>query len=1155
MTINKKLTESFISNFNYEVPKYKDVKKLLYDFYFTTIYLYGAALNEGNKGSGFGQKGITTKDLDDAEVENLKLVTKECVDNLKNHFRNIVRYSISCEFRHVFDGTVSHLITGMSELPDDVKQVFYAYDAEKAVTKGSIISNNPLIATSDPNKFTQRRPLKREINNASERQKAYAIFRSIQKKYGFSDSLMGEACAYGFDPDIFNWSSGYGGEPWKNIALGYKKLMDSKTLDSDIVWIDHIYDLQHNNNTLFDKLKVYSQDGGYTWLEKALDWKRDVRTIQEYENKVSGSLRPLVRWAAGRDVGLEDQYNLSSDYTKSIVEENLAPKDERIKLDAPFIVKVESMSNFNDVYTILSNKGFSFSGGDYMKDITDSLSKYKVAFFGADMAHMIKRYNKRNDSWSSTKKLRVLDSVPKGVPIYTLENIQDYKITNLSEVEDIILNKEFSLMINNSEQAEKVYNFITYYLKNINSQKTPSTSSLKVYLKNKGGGFPLCITSDGSSNNIYIDSAPIIPLYKERPQLSMKDFTKYYDDLIEKGKLIIPSKDATPTVSSNKENLPPDLQKYADYKFKPKDYTFEIKDNNYVVITNKEEYEAFQNYIFGNGHTWLSGDKTPLYLDTKSYPVTLAIEQGKLVKAYLDKEYVYYTLYNIPSLRNNFLYLAPLHEGEAPKAPQQNYDSSSILEKIKYYGNKVAVKINNPDQIETIMKATNASETKISNFKSYYDDDIVQDKKYSYYIFITINYDNSIDYSYLSSPTEEAEKKNIQVYAIQDGYTVLTFDNLVSKAKENDALIPNIFEEYGKVAVLIENEEQLENVMRALGATANKIGEFKNSYQSAVDNEYYSFFLFARPLSNGKDADFSYLENIDNEEERRNLETYAKKVGYKIITYEDLLDTSSPEEKEDEVDTTYFEYIKNKYIEQDLASDNNISYEKIVKQIEAMESHEISRVSFIVEDSYALGSLLKILDQQGYSFSGAFPGYTLEEIIGEVEDYPILIYLSYGSKIIVYSPTSEEHTWRTLIKPYLYSTTYALVISSKDNINPPSEYEDDPQPELGEGGEPIPVQKKKQTKINLYDILPIAVKVDNKNEWRELDKMMEAFGIGWESKNDVKNTQTYPEYFPYFIGITEHGMKHSKTSYEFTKKGLKVVTFNTFKNMYKRLEV
>jgi len=92
------------------------------------------------------------------------------------------------------------------------------------------------------------------------------------------------------------WSSEYGGKLWGDIADGWLKLNDAHSLRDMQVWIDHVYDLQHNNDTVFNKLRSYYKKG-WSWIKKALDHKARIKSGYELMDKVSGPMKKLAGFA------------------------------------------------------------------------------------------------------------------------------------------------------------------------------------------------------------------------------------------------------------------------------------------------------------------------------------------------------------------------------------------------------------------------------------------------------------------------------------------------------------------------------------------------------------------------------------------------------------------------------------------------------------------------------------------------------------------------------------------------------------------------------------------------------------------------------------------------------------------------------------------
>jgi len=160
----------------------------------------------------------------------------------------------------------------------------------------------------------------------SPRTRAYKATRNVVKALGLTDLEFATIAKRAFYD--FRWTSGYGGTAWGRIAEALMHLLESKTIEEKATWIDHAYDLQHNNYTVFDKLYTYSRPISNTgqphrWLISALDWKKEVIDIREFYFKVSPELRPAVARAAR-----EFHSGSIEDYIKNFVPRSIIILDE-----------------------------------------------------------------------------------------------------------------------------------------------------------------------------------------------------------------------------------------------------------------------------------------------------------------------------------------------------------------------------------------------------------------------------------------------------------------------------------------------------------------------------------------------------------------------------------------------------------------------------------------------------------------------------------------------------------------------------------------------------------------------------------------------------------------------------------------------------------
>jgi predicted nucleotidyltransferase len=140
----------------------------------------------------------------------------------------------------------------------------------------------------------------------------YKIIIDIQEKNNLSDIDF----SYILE-DIFmsnGWNPYFGGEVWANIVITWRNLLESKTINDKITWIDHAYDLQHNTDTIFDKLQYYYKSGNLNWIKNALDWKFNVSNILAFYNKVSSQLKPFISYISKQLKGETVEMGSNKDY-------------------------------------------------------------------------------------------------------------------------------------------------------------------------------------------------------------------------------------------------------------------------------------------------------------------------------------------------------------------------------------------------------------------------------------------------------------------------------------------------------------------------------------------------------------------------------------------------------------------------------------------------------------------------------------------------------------------------------------------------------------------------------------------------------------------------------------------------------------------------
>ena len=273
--INEELLLEQFSNWVYKPPK--DPEKLLYDFYFFTM---------------FGDKVETSNVKFDQALND---AVEEATDGLTKHMLKALKFALSSELRHIFDAIEGNVYD--YPLRKETKKFIRTFDN---YLKGYWASQtDPESKKKAPPKKMQKRmtgPIKGE--RQTERIAGYKSLAAAQKKLKISNTELGKMLEEIYR-DV-DWDSSYGGKSWQDIAEGYKWLAGAKDTKEKMRYIDHAYDLQHNNDTVFQKVQSYYKEGGgeYAWIRRALDWKRDVADIRGFYNKVSPNLKPVVAYAA-----------------------------------------------------------------------------------------------------------------------------------------------------------------------------------------------------------------------------------------------------------------------------------------------------------------------------------------------------------------------------------------------------------------------------------------------------------------------------------------------------------------------------------------------------------------------------------------------------------------------------------------------------------------------------------------------------------------------------------------------------------------------------------------------------------------------------------------------------------------------------------------
>jgi hypothetical protein len=316
----KLLLEAF-SNWEYKIPE--DRAELLFDFYMLV-----------NLGTPTDEKLKTS--LTDAVWKIMKY--------LKPNLLDCVFYAVCCEIRHLsftkeYDELWDQILNDSDNSNID-EALFYRRFADQMSSrmvrkfkgKGDIKNIELFLKEfiSDTHKFLKNIPKEKQYTdryisdkhsgNIPSRIDTYKKVNMIINKLGMSREECMEILQRIF-LDL-KWETEYGGQKWADICKGW--LMLSRANENSYVemvaTIDHVYHLQHNNGTVFNKLKsYYNEKTQYTWVKKALDKRANMKSLFEIYKDISVGLRRFAAAVIYNTTGqtLEAFLNNSTSINKS----------------------------------------------------------------------------------------------------------------------------------------------------------------------------------------------------------------------------------------------------------------------------------------------------------------------------------------------------------------------------------------------------------------------------------------------------------------------------------------------------------------------------------------------------------------------------------------------------------------------------------------------------------------------------------------------------------------------------------------------------------------------------------------------------------------------------------------------------------------------
>lgn len=400
----KTFLEVYGSSFNYKVPS--DKETLLYDFYMIynlsgisdsltdrvgKMHRSGMDVPPGaNKWSQGGEPELTAEDKIDYTI---KEVRSKILPKLKQDLLEAVFFSICAESRHIFDNNNPQKVLSVVEekFGEEGKNLIrryskYYYQQESGPLSAlarpiNDVPSRQISPSKDSDSYVKsfKAAMKATGSDVADKfttNEEQAKFVKIFQYLFFAtddDSISAyrknRATGHASKPPTkAAWSSMYGGLPWADIARGWLELLRATTENQMMVQIDHVYDLQHNTSTVFNKLASYAKNSGHSWVKNALDFKAHIKEPHELIKRVSPTMRKLALTAlkikTGRtleDYEKENKINKTKKpeaspddgfgSTPAAPDPNLSPEQQKLK---ELRNKVSQMAEIG---------GFAFSDG------------------------------------------------------------------------------------------------------------------------------------------------------------------------------------------------------------------------------------------------------------------------------------------------------------------------------------------------------------------------------------------------------------------------------------------------------------------------------------------------------------------------------------------------------------------------------------------------------------------------------------------------------------------------------------------------------------------------------------------------------------------------------------------------------------------------
>ncbi len=267
-----------MNNFTYQIPK--DKEQLIYDFYAVTNLSGGMLPGFPEPLHSSFRRHEETLDFIREEIMN------QLCDYLIVELKDAVLFAVSAEFRHLHDENTQAILREWAQ-KNKILSFYVRYHGMCPISEMGRFNE-------EAKNYYRDKYLPSTKKNHSKDFFPYVASYNSVKLSGASPQKFFKIAEKAFME--LRWEEGFGGESWAEIAKSGYLLYNLKKDDElmkKITIIDYIYHLQHNTNTVFNKLNSYYKNA-YEWILEGLNFRANLENFYLLIGKCSSGLKPFL---------------------------------------------------------------------------------------------------------------------------------------------------------------------------------------------------------------------------------------------------------------------------------------------------------------------------------------------------------------------------------------------------------------------------------------------------------------------------------------------------------------------------------------------------------------------------------------------------------------------------------------------------------------------------------------------------------------------------------------------------------------------------------------------------------------------------------------------------------------------------------------------